>query len=98
VHTGAAGHEQLPQAQLAPHVCIPYVLHTSVALGEQAPWPSHWPSCQAPLTHVCVLVPQAPHATLFVVPGAHEPVHAPPMHVSFVHATAVPHWPHASHV
>jgi hypothetical protein len=50
------------------------------------------------LTHVCVLVPQLPHETWFVVPGAHEPVHAPPMHVSFMQSTAVPHWPHASHV
>src|SRR5580698_8746038 len=34
-----------------------------------------------------------------VVPGAHEPVHAPLTHVSPVHGTAVvPHWPHELHV
>jgi hypothetical protein len=35
--------------------------------------------CQAPLTHVCVSVPQLPHATGLVCPGAHT-LHAPVLH------------------
>jgi hypothetical protein len=37
VHTGAAGHEQPPQAQVAVHVCVPYELHVWLELGAQAP-------------------------------------------------------------
>jgi hypothetical protein len=35
--------------------------------------------CQAPLTHVCVSVPQLPHGTGFVCPGAHT-LQAPALH------------------
>jgi hypothetical protein len=98
VQTGADGQEHPPQLQLAPHVCVPYVLHVSCAFGAQAPCPAHVPFCHEPFTHVCVSVPQLPQGTGFVVPGAHDPVHAPAEHVSPTHATALPHWPHASHV
>ena len=43
-------------------------------------------------------MPQLPQATGFVLPGEHEPVHAPLEHVSFTHATALLHCPHESHV
>jgi hypothetical protein len=45
-----------------------------------------------------MLVPHLPQEIEFVVPGAHEPVQAPPMHVSFVQSTAALHCPQASHV
>ena len=35
--------------------------------------------CHAPPTHVCVSVPQLPHAIGFVWPGAHA-LHAPVLH------------------
>jgi hypothetical protein len=98
VHTGAFGQLHVPQAQLAVHACVPYVLHGCCPFTAQAPWFAHVPSCHEPLTHVCVSVPQLPQGTGLVAPGAHEPEHAPPEHVSFTQATALPHWPHASHV
>jgi hypothetical protein len=98
VQTGDGGHEHVPHAQLALHVAVPYVLQGSVALGEQTPWPEHVPSCQEPLTQVCVSVPQLVQGIGLVLPGAHDPEHAPFEQVSFTHATALPHWPHPSHV
>jgi hypothetical protein len=71
VHVGAVGHEQLPYPQLELHVCVPYVLHVRVPPGAQPPCPWQVPSCHAPATHVCVSVPQLPHATGFVCAGAH---------------------------
>jgi hypothetical protein len=35
--TGAAGHEQPPQAQFVPHACVPYVLHAWLEFGAHAP-------------------------------------------------------------
>jgi hypothetical protein len=98
VQTGAEGQEQLFQAQVALHVCVPYVLQVCIVVAAQAPWPKHVPSCHIPFTHVCVSVPQLVQGIGFVVPGAHAPEHAPEMHVALVHSAAVPHWPHASHV
>jgi hypothetical protein len=74
------------------------VLHVRTAIAAQALCPVQVPSCHIPLTHVCVSVPQLVHGIGFVVPGAHDPVHAPETHVSFAHGIAFPHWPHASHV
>jgi hypothetical protein len=37
VHTGADAQEQVPQVQLEPHVCVPYVLQDCVAFWEQTP-------------------------------------------------------------
>jgi len=34
-HTGASAHEHAPHAQLALHVCVPYVLHPWVEVGAQ---------------------------------------------------------------
>ena len=98
VQTGMAGQLQAPQEQLVLHVCVPYVLHVWCAPEEHAPCPVHVPSCHEPFTHVCVSVPQLAQGMGFVLPGEHEPVHAPPEHVSLMQATAFPHWPHASHV
>lgn len=83
LHAGAEGHEHVPHAQLAVHVCEPYVLHACVAAGTQAPCPVQLPLfCQVPaLVHVCVSVPQLPHGTGCVCPGAHMPTHAPARHV-----------------
>jgi hypothetical protein len=98
VHTGAAGHEQLPHAQLALHVAAPYVLQVSVPFGAQTPCPVHVPSCHVPLTHVCVSVPQLPHDTGSVWPGAHTPLHVPLMHVWFGQVEVVCHMPPPLHV
>jgi hypothetical protein len=48
--------------------------------------------------HVCVSVPQLPHESVRVSPGAHDPVQAPPTQVWSTQSTGLPHWPHASHV
>ncbi len=87
-HTGPDGHEQGPHAQLVVQVSVPYVLHDCVPFGAQAPCPVQVPLvCQVPVAlHVCVSVPQLPHATGFVWPDAHTPVHAPDTHVRFTHA------------
>jgi hypothetical protein len=71
------------------------VLHACVALGAHGPWPTQLPLvCHAPFElHVCVSVPQLPHPTGCVWPGAHAPSHAPPTHVWFVHGAGVPHSP-----
>jgi hypothetical protein len=100
VHTGVDVHEQAPQAQPELHCSIPYMLHCMVAWGVHTPCPAQLPlDCQLPLElHVCVSVPQLPHATLFVCPGAHTPMHAAPLHVWLVHATGLPHWPVPSQV
>jgi hypothetical protein len=68
-----------------------------VAFAVQAPELVHVPLvCQAPLAlQVCVSVPQWPHATGLVWPGAHTPVQVPvpepDTHVLLVQATALPH-------
>jgi hypothetical protein len=98
VQTGAKGQEQLPQVQLALHVSVPCVLHDCVAVGAQTPCPLHVPSCHTPFTQVCVLVPHLSQGTLFVLPGAHAPVHDPFTQVWPEHRTALPHCPHASQV
>jgi hypothetical protein len=101
VHTGVAGlHEQSPHAHCALHVCDPYVLHACVVLGAHGPCPEQVPLvCHVPAgPHVCVSVPQLPHATGLVCPGAHVPTHVPPTHVWFAHAMGAPQWPVPSHV
>ncbi len=81
--TGPDGQEQEPHAQLAAHVCVPYVLQDCVRLGAQTPDPVQVPLvCQLPVAlHVCVSVPQLPHAKGSVCPGAHWPMQAPETHV-----------------
>jgi hypothetical protein len=55
--------------------------------------------CHVPVDEqVWVSVPQSPQGTGLVCPGAHVPVHAPPVHVWFVQATGCPHWPFVPHV
>jgi hypothetical protein len=68
VHIGVDGHEHAPQAHVVLHAWVPYVSHTWEVVGAQTPWPGHEPLvCQVPLgLHVCVSVPQLPHATGFV--------------------------------
>src|ERR1700722_3502730 len=79
-------------------------MHTCVEVTTHAPCPAHVPLlCQAPLVpHVCVSVPQLPHATGFVWPGAHTPAHVPvpgpDTQVLFVQPTAVLHAPLVLHV
>jgi hypothetical protein len=82
-HTGLDAHEQAPHAQLVVHVCVPYMLQDCARLGAQAPDPVQVPLvCQLPVAlHVCVSVPQLPHAKGFVCPGAHWPTQAPETHV-----------------
>lgn len=93
----AAPHEHVPHAQADVQDCFPYVLHACDELGAHAPWPEQVPpDCHAPLAlHVWVSVPQLPHATGLVWPGAHAPVHeaAPPLttQVLFVQVAGVPH-------
>jgi hypothetical protein len=72
--------------------------HGRMALAAQTPCPEHVPlDFHAAATHVCMSVPQLPHATGLVWPGAHTPVHPPLEHVWFTHAMGVPHMP-ATHV
>jgi hypothetical protein len=75
-----------------------------VAVGAHTPWPPQLPLlCHEPAAlHVCVSVPQLPHATGFVWPGAQEPVHdAVPLlatHVLLVHVVvSTVNCPRASH-
>ena len=70
VQTGERGHEHAPYAQLAPQLCVPYVLHICELPGAQ-PCSAHVPSCQTLLTHDCVSVPQLPQLTLRVCPDRH---------------------------
>lgn len=99
VHTGGFGHEHAPQVHVAEHVLVPYVLHACMPEGAQTPWFMHEPATHMPLaSHVSVSVPQLPQADMRVWPGAHTPLHAPLTHVWFMHATALPHCPVASHV
>jgi len=87
-------HEHAPQAQLELHVSVPYVLHCMVAWGVHVPVPEQLPLDQLPVeSHVSVSVPQLPHDTEFVCPGAHTPLHAPLMHVWFGHVDVVCHIP-----
>jgi hypothetical protein len=100
-HAGVAlAHEHALHWQLAPHVCEPYVLHGCVAPAAHGPEPAHVPLvCHAPAgPHVCVSVPQLPHATGLLWPGAHMPVHAPATHVWSLQAMAAPQWPVPSQV
>jgi hypothetical protein len=100
VHTGEGGQVQLPQLQFCKHVSLPYVLQLVVEGGSHTPWPVQPPPlCQVPmLPHVCVSVPQLPHGTGFVSPGAHTPVHTPEMHVFIAQAMGLPHAPVPSQV
>jgi hypothetical protein len=78
VQMGVDGHEHAPQVQFVPHVCEPYELQACEAPAAHAPLPTHVPSCGIPAAlHVCVSVPQLPHATGVLLPGMHDPVHAP---------------------
>jgi hypothetical protein len=100
VHAGAEGHEHVPQAQLAVQVCVPYVLHPCVVDGMHAPCPEQVPLlCQLPLdVHVCVSIPQLPHGTGCVCPGAHMPTQAPVRQVWSTHAWGMAHCPLPPHV
>jgi hypothetical protein len=95
VHAGVVGHEHVPQAQLAVQVCVPYVLHPCVVVGTHAPWPEQLPLlCQLPVdVHVWVSIPQLPHGTGCVCPGAHMPTHAPARQVWSTHAWGAAHIP-----
>ena len=95
VHTGAAPHEQVPHAHVDVHICMPYELHACVPPGVHGPCAEQVPlGFQAPLAlHVWVSVPQLPHGTGLVCPGAHGPVHTPLTQVWFEHASGVPHCP-----
>jgi hypothetical protein len=56
------------------------------------------PSCQLPLAlHVCVSVPQFPHATLFEAPGVQDPVHVPWLHTNWHAAPLLAHVPFDPH-
>lgn len=100
MQAGAEGHEHAPHAQLAVQVCVPYVLHTCVVVGMHAPCPEQLPlPCQVPAdVHVCVSVPQLPHGTGCVCPGAHMPTQAPARHVWSTHACGALHCPSPPHV
>ena len=94
VHSGVPPHEHVPHAQLEPQVCVPSTLHDREASGAQTPWPAQPASCHVPSgPHVCGSVPQLPHGTGSVEPGAHIPVHTLPTQVEFMHATGLPHCP-----
>ena len=78
MHVGEGGQEQVPQVHDAAQGCVPYVLQLAVLPGLHAPCPLHAASAHVPLAlQVCVFVPQLPHGTGLVWPGAHTPVHAP---------------------
>jgi hypothetical protein len=90
---------QAPHAHIVEHVWTPYVLQDCLAVGMQTPWFWHVPAIHIPAeSHVSVSVPQLPQGTLRVCPCAQTPVHTPPMHVWFMHATALPHSPFALQV
>ena len=59
------GQEHAPHAQLAVHVCDPYMLHACALVGTHAPCPMQLPLlCHVPaLVHVWVSVPQLPQGT-----------------------------------
>jgi hypothetical protein len=82
VQTGTFGQEQVSHAQLVLQTWKPYWLHVSWLAGAH-PCPSQAPSCQAPLTHVCVSLPQLPHAFSRVAPSRHAP-QAPALHTPLV--------------
>jgi hypothetical protein len=100
LQAGADGHEHVPHAQLAVHVCMPYVLHPCVVVGAHAPCPEQVPLlCQVPAAvHVCVSIPQLPHGTGCVCPGAHMPTQAAETQVWSTHAWGALHIPLPPHV
>jgi hypothetical protein len=98
MHVGGIGQEHAPQPQVELHVCIPYMLHFCDVPGAQ-PCPLHDPCAQLPVeSHVSISVPQLPHVTVCIPPGAQTPEHAPLTHVCATQFTLEPHWPSAPQV
>jgi hypothetical protein len=81
-HTGD-GAEHEPQVQLEVQLSVPQRLQPCMLPGEQTPWPEHVPLvCQFPdALHVWSSVPQLPHFTGLVWPGAQTPAQLAETHV-----------------
>ena len=94
VHVGEPEQLHGPHEQLEVHCSVPYWFdpHACFVVGAQAPCPVHEPCTQPPSApQVSVSVPQLPHDTGFVCPGAHAPTHAPSTQVWLPHGVTGPH-------